>query len=552
MQNFLKNGSNSVVWDGKESAGNNLPALPTGQEYNAIITTRAGEYHFPMIDAERNPNGLKITMENPPGAFPSGITATTVYYNDENYTTASGIPIVLDGVPTTKIASSPRDATAGVDSSGGAHSYSGSPSGTAYGDNKGIDTWTYFSSAAILTPVEIIGPNQTGTNVQGTKSVKFLTDADSSGSVTLGDTVQYSVTYSNLTSTQDATNFIINDTLPSQLTFVPGSATITQTAGNTIALNSSYTGTVAGSVVLTNSSGTLRNNDTITITINATINNTNGGSPISNQASASFGTSITTLPPSYTVLTDATPTTGVTNPPEESDFLQTADDSIDTGNNTTSTADDDPTLFTVVSAKLLLVKRITRINGTDYMTFNNGDSTLAPTEANYVAAPKDVDDNDPKWPSSYIKGLINAGNVKPGDILEYTIYFLSNGQSAANKVKFCDLVPSNVTFLPTAFNTSITSINIDGGFPTSNYGIALAVGSTTPTVYLSNVVEDQDRGSFYPANDPTTPTFCGSNTNGAVVVNITNTTTLTSLPAATVAGNPPESYGFVRFRAVVK
>ena len=80
----------------------------------------------------------------------------------------------------------------------------------------------------------------------------------------------------------------------------------------------------------------------------------------------------------------------------------------------------------------------------------------------------------------------------------------------------------------------------------------MAVGSTTPTVYLSNVVEDQDRGSFYPANDPTTPTFCGSNTNGAVVVNITNTTTLTSLPAATVAGNPPESYGFVRFRAVVK
>ena len=133
-------------------------------------------------------------------------------------------------------------------------------------------------------------------------------------------------------------------------------------------------------------------------------------------------------------------------------------------------------------------------------------------------------------------------------MLEYTIYFLSKGQSDANKVKFCDLVPSNVTFLPTAFNGLIPS---DGGLPTSDQGIALAVGSTTPTVYLSNVI-DQDRGSFYLANDTTTPTFCGSNTNGAVVVNITNTTTLTSLPAATTPGVPTNSYGFVRFRALVK
>lgn len=550
LQNFLVNGPNSVVWDGKDAAGNNLPALPNGEEYNAIITTRAGEYHFPMLDAENNPKGIKITMENPPGPFGTGITATTVYYNDENYTTANGTPISLDPNPT-QTASTPRDATTGVDSASGAHSFSGTPLQQGYGDLKGIDTWTYFSSAAILTPAVIIGPNQTQTNVQGTKSVRFLTDADSSGTVTVGDTVQYTITYSNLASTQDANNFVINDTLPSQLTFV--SAAITNQTGNSpaITLNNAYTGTVAGSVALTNS-GSLKIGASITITINATINSSNGGNPISNQGSASFTTTTTTLPQPYTVLTDATPSTGVTNPPAVgANFLQTADDGTNTGNNTISTADDDPTLFTVVSAapKLLLVKRITRINGTDYTTFVDGVSNVATTAANYVAAPNDVDDNDPKWPANYLQGLINSGNVQPGDVLEYTIYFLSNGASDANKVKFCDLVPSNATFLPTAFNTLTP---IDGGFPTSNYGIALAVGSTTPTVYLSNVVEDQDRGTFYLPNDPNTPAFCGSNTNGAVVVNITNTTTLTSLPAATTPGVPANSYGFVRFRVVVK
>jgi hypothetical protein len=80
----------------------------------------------------------------------------------------------------------------------------------------------------------------------------------------------------------------------------------------------------------------------------------------------------------------------------------------------------------------------------------------------------------------------------------------------------------------------------------------MAVGSTEPTVYFSNVA-DSDRGTFYPANDPNTPSFCSStNTNGAIVVEITRTLILPMLPFATGSGTPPESYGFVRFRAKVK
>jgi hypothetical protein len=219
---------------------------------------------------------------------------------------------------------------------------------------------------------------------------------------------------------------------------------------------------------------------------------------------------------------------------------------------------EDPTPATVTmqftsatggNSQLLLVKRITRINNQDFTAIVDGSSNVDSTDSNYVAAPRDTDDNDSKWPANYLRGLINAGTVKPADILEYTIYFLSTGLSNAVKVKLCDLVPNNTTFLPTAFNSQTPN---DGGLADADQGIAMAVGSNEPTVYFSNVA-DSDRGTFYPANDPNTPSFCASsNTNGAIVVEITRSLILPVLPFATGSGTPPESYGFVRFRAKVK
>ena len=57
--------------------------------------------------------------------------------------------------------------------------------------------------------------------------------------------------------------------------------------------------------------------------------------------------------------------------------------------------------------------------------------------------------------------IINGSNVSPGDELEYTIYFISTGDSPAKNVLFGDgfarrlhRVPENVTFIPTAFNSN--------------------------------------------------------------------------------------------------
>lgn len=205
--------------------------------------------------------------------------------------------------------------------------------------------------------------------------------------------------------------------------------------------------------------------------------------------------------------------------------------------------------FTVSKAKLLLVKRITRINNQDLNDIVDGRSDVSTNAANYVSSLYETDDDSDKpWPLGYLRGLINAGMVKPGDELEYTIYFLSNGLTNATNVRICDLVPSNVIFIPTTFNGMTPN---DGGLPGSDQGIALAVGSTTPTAYLSNVA-DSDRGYFYSANDAATPSQCGTNTNGAVTVDITRSPILPNLPPATGSGTPANSYGFIRFRAKVK
>jgi uncharacterized repeat protein (TIGR01451 family) len=209
------------------------------------------------------------------------------------------------------------------------------------------------------------------------------------------------------------------------------------------------------------------------------------------------------------------------------------------------------------SPNLLLVKRITAINGgtntvggdslsayIDELTNPYDDNTITiPTKALPTDPPQDTD----KWPDpgTFLIGGINGGQIKPNDELEYTIYFLSAGTAEAKNVLFCDRVPSNVSFLPTAFNTGSPAI---GGLVGADRGILFNLNSSN--LALTNI-GDGDGGQFFPAGvDPTTayPQInCGGpNTNGAVVVK------LGDLPDVTAPGVPVNSFGFVRFRAYVK
>ena len=535
LQNVVVVGSNVVRWDGKDAQGNNLFPRSNNDPYKAKITLRTGEYHFPMLDAENNPNGFVIEMLNAPTAFPVG-NKFTIYYNDDDYTTKNGTNVSLSGSGATN----PRNAATGIDSSSGQHEFSDD-----YGDFKGIDTWAYFPSET--TSTNLIITSDKSANVRGIKSVRFLEDKDNSGTVTVGDTVEYTITYSNIApdAKTDAINFIINDTLPSQLTY--SSSSIIKPSGNNIELNSSYNGSGA----LTNS-GTLRIDDEITIKITGTINNNNDGNSISNQANATFNTPENSAT-NGTVLTDAD-SAGVTqeNPPNVGNaFKQVDDDNQDTGNDPSNTADDDPTIIFVEkpvasgSPKILLVKRITAINGVNFNQFVDDLNSTEDNNSNWPDSdPSDTNRND------FLRGVINGGLVRPGDELEYTIYFISMGENQANQLKICDLIPAYTTFIPTAFNGLTPR---DGGLSTANLGIALAFDNTkfpsSPTAYITNVA-DSDRGELFPPG--TTPSMdCsrsnnGINNNGAVVVNVANI-----VPNATVDDKPTNSYGFIRFKVRV-
>jgi uncharacterized repeat protein (TIGR01451 family) len=210
---------------------------------------------------------------------------------------------------------------------------------------------------------------------------------------------------------------------------------------------------------------------------------------------------------------------------------------------------------------LLLVKRITGINGST-TTSGGGDNlaiykdeTSNPYDDNLINTPAVIPPDTDKWPIAndfpFMIGGTNGGNVKPKDSIDYTIYFLSTGDSAAKSVLFCDRVPANVTFSPNAFT------NIAPNPSGVARGIAVSSGDTLN--YYSNVGGDDIAQYFPPGIEPSTiyPNIsCGKdganslpNDNGAVVVNLGNRPQATGTKATDDAAG---AYGFVRFRGQVK
>ena len=183
-------------------------------------------------------------------------------------------------------------------------------------------------------------------------------------------------------------------------------------------------------------------------------------------------------------------------------------------------------------SNVLIVKRITAINGVSI--------------SDVVDNPATTSDNNPNWPTGYLQGAIDGGNVKPNDEIEYTIYYINSGNVAAKNLRVCDRLHKNLVF-QTQFDL--------GNSATLNSGINLTPG-TNITQYLTNASGD-DNG--YLSTTSTLPTNCNlvNNTidpsnlsDNVVVVNIADSTNY--LPGSISPGNPPSAYGYVRFKAKVK
>lgn len=219
-----------------------------------------------------------------------------------------------------------------------------------------------------------------------------------------------------------------------------------------------------------------------------------------------------------------------------------------------------------VNPDLLLTKRISAIN--------RDRANQQVFDSSYVDVGTASDnDNVVNWPGpavpvtsgsgtveSYIAGIatgtIANAPTGPKDVVEYTISFLSSGDTAALNTIICDPIPTSTSFIEDAFNGRPPA-----GIGTGDRGILLSFnGSDVALTNANDGDEIADSGGndngvggyYFPTGvDPSTAlgtsVNCGggTNDNGVVVVD------LSSLPNATGEGVPADSYGFIRFRVSV-
>jgi gliding motility-associated-like protein/uncharacterized repeat protein (TIGR01451 family) len=127
-------GANQVLWDGLDGFGTKVPSSgATPYSANLNIVLYGGEVHFPFFDVERNVNGLKLTRTN---GFAS--PDNSVYWDDT--------PVDINGTP-----SNPLKNISGLNSFVNGHKWGTSGAGpTEFGDETGLDTWSYISAAPLI------------------------------------------------------------------------------------------------------------------------------------------------------------------------------------------------------------------------------------------------------------------------------------------------------------------------------------------------------------------------------------------------------------------
>lgn len=289
-----------------------------------------------------------------------------------------------------------------------------------------------------------------------------LTKTVSVSSPAAGSNITYTVTLRN-DGPSTATNVSVLDQIPNGLTFI--SSTPSQ---------GTYDATTGIWTV-----GTVNNAATATLQITVTVNTSN---PITNTAQV--------------------------NAADQTDVDSTPGNSV--------AGEDDQASVTIPftgEPRLRLVKRITNVirsgaplGGVNFGTFID-DPTAVDTLPGWTALP-----------TPGIVGQVVLDNQTPllsGDQVEYTVYFLSDGNTAVTNAKICDLIPDGTTFDPNGFG--------------SGQGIFLnTIGAQT------NAPAD-DQGTFFSVLSPVnSPCANSNNPTGAVLMELGNVN--------------PQQAGLVRFR----
>ncbi len=194
-------GDQYLTWDGR--ANNGLP-FPPGGPYPFKISLHAGEYHFPMLDAENSQlGGPTITLLNPPGGTCPFASCSTAFYDDRGYQTSFGtvgtVNATLPGDTYSKLppAIDHSDLVLGFETMSTQRAF-GDGTSQGFGNWKGLDLWTYFPSSVIVKDLYIIDqPSQdlrltkvhSGFFSTGTNGGEFIFQVLNTGSTTVSSPV---------------------------------------------------------------------------------------------------------------------------------------------------------------------------------------------------------------------------------------------------------------------------------------------------------------------------------------------------------------------------
>ncbi len=270
LRGVIGAGAQAVSWNGLDNSGT---AFPVGNNYQVRAEIRAGEYHFPLMDAENSINGgPAFTLLNPPGGCPPFTGGCSgAFYDDRGYRTSSGAvigavntllcgnspPATARSDPYTGFNSAANPSQRAYGTAGGGNT--GAPCTGSFGDVKGLDLWTFFPSNNLLTPLNII-------NAVTTADLS-LTKNDGTATYTPGGTTTYTITVTN-NGPDNIIGAAVTDTFP---------AAITGATWTCVASAGSACGAAAGAGNI-NTTVDLLNGGTATFTVTANISAAAAGS----------------------------------------------------------------------------------------------------------------------------------------------------------------------------------------------------------------------------------------------------------------------------------
>ena len=230
-------GNNSIIWDGRDNAGN---ILPDGS-YDAQLQVRIGEYHFVAGDAETsgggNNNGLTIYKAN----SSTSLTGTPVFWDD-----LTGFDPDVSGNGGSNL---PSGVMSVVGSSSGPFRHTwGSFTGNSFGNQTWVDTYTYGLSSFATTPavIETITPDSPS-NLGIAKQASVLANTISIDF--------YLENFSGVTISSLSLNDDLNTVFGAGNYSVVSTSVITSSPGSSLNLNPSYNGSTVTNML--NNSSTL-------------------------------------------------------------------------------------------------------------------------------------------------------------------------------------------------------------------------------------------------------------------------------------------------------